>query len=139
LTDIERRKSLGKDLKNGEKLRIEWSEHQKSAENGKGIESRKVFRGYGLEIVAKCRIGGEAEKIIFSPFPRFIIPCCMDDEHVTNRSEPGFKEHVLNELKEFKRSMKDLIFGKKIRNFKVLDPLTTMYGDGEGDGSKKGY
>jgi hypothetical protein len=85
------------------------------------------------------RAGGESEKIIFSPFPRFVIPCCMDEDHVVNRSEPGFKEHVLSELKEFKKSMKDLIFGKKIRNFKVLDPLTTMYGDEGGDGGKKGF
>jgi hypothetical protein len=35
LTDTERRKSLGKDLKNGEKLRIEWSEQEKGADNGK--------------------------------------------------------------------------------------------------------
>jgi hypothetical protein len=65
---------------------------------------------------------------MFSPFPRFIIPCCID-----------VKEQLQSELKEFKCSLKDLIFGKKIRNFKVLDPLTMMYGDENGDGSKKGY
>jgi hypothetical protein len=89
--------------------------------------------------VGLFRAGGEAEKIIFSPFPRFVIPCCMEDDHVTNRSEPDFKEHLLSDLKEFKRSLKDLIFGKKICNFKVLDPLTMMYGDEDGDGTKKGF
>jgi hypothetical protein len=68
------------------------------------------------------RAGGEAEKIIFSPFPRFMIPCCMDDDHVTNRSEPDFKEKLLGDLKEVRRSLKDLIFGKKIRNLKFWTP-----------------
>jgi hypothetical protein len=85
------------------------------------------------------RAGGEAEKIIFSPFPRFMIPCCMDDDHVTNRSEPDFKEKLLGDLKEVRRLLKDLIFGKKICNFKVLDPLTLMYGDEDGGGEKKGF
>jgi hypothetical protein len=73
------------------------------------------------------RAGGEAEKIIFSPFPRFIIPCCMDEEHVANRSEPGFKENVLGELKEFKRSLKDLIFGKGLGTLRcwILSPPCT--------------
>jgi hypothetical protein len=68
-----------------------------------------------------------------------MIPCCLNDDHVTNRGEPEFKEKLLSDLKEVRRSLKDLIFGKKIRNFKVLDPLTLMYGDEDGGGEKKGF
>jgi hypothetical protein len=85
--------------------------------------------------------GGELEKVIISPLPRYIIPCCGDSGHITNRGEDDFKQKMCADLGEFKKSLKDLIFGKKIRNFKVLDPLDLMYG-GYGDSDerpKKGF
>jgi hypothetical protein len=87
------------------------------------------------------RAGGKLEKVIISPLPRYIIPCCGDSEHITNRSEDDFKQKMCADLGDFKKSLKDLIFGKKIRNFKILDPLDLMYGDsGDGDERpKKGF
>jgi hypothetical protein len=82
------------------------------------------------------RAGGELEKVIISPLPRYIIPCCGDSGHITNRGEDDFKHKMCADLGEFKKSLKDLIFGKKIRNFKVLNPLDLMYGDC-GDGDKR--
>jgi hypothetical protein len=76
------------------------------------------------------------EKMILSPLPRYIIPCCGDADHITNRTDENFKQGVVDGLSEVRRSPKDLIFGKKLRNFKILDPLNLMYGGGEG--RKKG-
>jgi hypothetical protein len=48
-------------------------------------------------------------------------------EHVTNRGDEDFKETLLEGLNEVKRSLKDLIFGKKLRSFKIMDPIQIMY------------
>jgi hypothetical protein len=41
---------------------------------------------------------------------------------------------MIEKLAEAKRSIRDLVFGKKLRNFKVMDPLHIMYGgDEQGD------
>jgi hypothetical protein len=79
------------------------------------------------------------EKIIFSPLPRYLIPCCGDDNHIVNRSESGFREEMMAKLTEAKKSIRDLVFGKKLRNFKVMDPLHIMYGgENGGEGQRRG-
>jgi hypothetical protein len=75
------------------------------------------------------RAGGDSEKIILSPLPRYILPCCGDESHVNNRKENSFKVAMSEGLGEIRRSLKDLIFGKKIRNFKVLDPMLLLDSD----------
>jgi hypothetical protein len=72
------------------------------------------------------RAGGNNEKIILSPLPRYILPCCGDESHVSNRKENSFKVSMSEGLGEIRRSLKDLVFGKKIRNFKVLDPVLLL-------------
>jgi hypothetical protein len=87
------------------------------------------------------RAGGEREKIILSPLPRYIIPCCGDEAHITNRGEPNFKQDLMSQLAEAKKSIKDLVFGKKLRKFRVVDPIDLMYeedGDG-GETRKRGF
>jgi hypothetical protein len=70
-----------------------------------------------------------------------IIPCCTNGGHITNRGEDDFKQKMCADLGEFKKSLKGLIFGKKIRNFKVLYPLDLMYGDSGGgdERPKRGF
>jgi hypothetical protein len=77
------------------------------------------------------RAGGENEKIVLSPLPRYIVKCCGDSTHVANRKDPSFKEAVSEGLGAVKKSLKDLIFGKRIRNFKVLDPVLLMNADND--------
>jgi hypothetical protein len=74
---------------------------------------------------------GEHEKIVLSPLPRYIVKCCGDSTHVANRKDPSFKEAVSEGLGAVKKSLKDLVFGKKIRNFKVLDPVLLMNADND--------
>jgi hypothetical protein len=86
------------------------------------------------------RAGGEKKKIL-SPLPRYIIPCCGDKTHITNRGQANFKQDLMSQLAETKRSIKDLVFGKKLRKFRVVDPIDLMYeedGDG-GETRKRGF
>jgi hypothetical protein len=101
------------------------------------VADHGVIKALVNSSISLLRSAGEKEKIIISPLPRYIIPCCGDEEHITNRTEENFKVGVVDGLSEVRRSLKDLIFGKKLRNFKVMDPLDLMYGDDE-EGRKRG-
>jgi hypothetical protein len=71
------------------------------------------------------RAGGDCEKIILSPLPRYMMKrCCKDKNHLVNKREESYAKDMGEALADMRDSMKDLIFGKKIRNFKVLS--TTM-------------
>jgi lysophospholipase L1-like esterase len=76
-------------------------------------------------ITPLLRAGGECEKIILSPLPRYMMKrCCKDRNHLVNKREDSYASDMGEALADMRDSMKDLIFGKKIRNFKVLS--TTM-------------
>jgi hypothetical protein len=66
---------------------------------------------------ALLRSGGEMEKLILSPLPRYIVPCCGDDAHIVNRNEADYQSTIIEGVAEFKRSLKDLVFGKKNYKF----------------------
>jgi hypothetical protein len=50
---------------------------------------------WGL-VSLSSRFPGEMEKIIVSPLPRYIIPCCDEVDHITNRGEEDFKQHIVD-------------------------------------------
>jgi hypothetical protein len=75
-------------------------------------------------ITPLLRAGGDCEKIILSPLPRYMKRCCKDRNHLVNKREDSYASDMGEALADMRDSMKDLIFGKKIRNFKVLS--TTM-------------
>jgi hypothetical protein len=58
------------------------------------------------------RAGGEKEKIILSPLPRYLIPCCGNRVHITNRCEANFKQDLMSQLAETKKSIKDWCLGR---------------------------
>jgi hypothetical protein len=79
------------------------------------------------------RAVGDAEKIILSPLPRYIKKCCKDKKHLTNRTEPEFATTMGEALSDMRDSLKDLIFGKKIRSFKVLSTMLLITGRDDTD------
>jgi hypothetical protein len=102
------------------------------------VADHSVIKALVNSSIPLRRSAGETEKIIISPLPRYIIPCCGDADHITNRNEEDFKLSIVDGLGEVRRSLQDLIFGKKLKNFKILDPLSLMYGNGGDESRKKG-
>jgi hypothetical protein len=68
------------------------------------------------------RAGGQSRKYILSPLLRYLTkPCCDDKLHLTNRSEKKkFIKNMAARMRDMKDEIKDLVFGKRIRAFKVL-------------------
>jgi hypothetical protein len=70
------------------------------------------------------RAGGQSRKYILSPLLRYLTkPCCEDKLHLTNRAEKKrFIKTMAARMQDIKDEIKDLVFGKRIRAFKVLSP-----------------
>jgi hypothetical protein len=73
---------------------------------------------------------GSEKKSSSPPLPRYIKKCCDSYEHLANRSnKKKFVKKLGEAVGETKDSIRDLIFGKKIRSFQVLSPLLLIAGD----------
>jgi hypothetical protein len=85
------------------------------------------------------RAGGESEKIILSPLPRYIKKCCDDPSHLVNRKDKKFCADLGDVLSNMKDTIRDVVFSKKIRAFKVVSPLLLLVGAEEADGATKKF
>jgi hypothetical protein len=100
------------------------------------VEGRLVFADHHCikhlvnTLVPLLRAGGDHEKIILSPLLRYLKPCCRDKSHITNRKEPSYFSDLGRAVSDMRESIKGVIYGKKIRSFKVLEPVSLL-GDGE--------
>jgi hypothetical protein len=80
-------------------------------------------------ITPLLRAGGECEKIILSPLPRYMKRCCKNKEHLTNKRDEDYASKMGEALADIRDSMKDLVYGKKIRSFKVRNTTQLIMGD----------
>jgi hypothetical protein len=77
--------------------------------------------------VPLLRAAGEKEMVVLSPLPRYLKRCCSNEEHLTNRREKRkFCIKMGEAMSEIKDTIRDVIFGKKIRSFKVLSSLLLL-------------
>jgi hypothetical protein len=75
--------------------------------------------------------------VILSPLPRYLIKCCGNKTHLVNKREPGFKTMLEEGLEEARKSLKDLIHRKKIRNFTAMSPLELFPNDDSDEEQEK--
>jgi hypothetical protein len=67
--------------------------------------------------------------LIVTPMQRYIVgSCCNSSSHGTNRAAPDFKNKMLEDLDNLKRTVKDCIFRQGNRSIKLLDPNVDMRG-----------
>jgi hypothetical protein len=92
-----------------------------------------VIKSLVTQCVPLLRAGGDFEKVILSPLPRYVKSCCDNKAHLTNRRDPDFKTMMSEGLEEIQRSLNDLVAGKKIRNFKVMSPIQLLDNDEDTD------
>jgi hypothetical protein len=105
-------------------LPSKWSEDNCYHIKGKlEYADHAVVKNLVNSITPLLRAGGDNEKLILSPLPRYTKRCCKDKTHLTNKRDEDYASKMGESLSDIRDSMKDLVFGKKIRSFKVL--LTT--------------
>jgi uncharacterized membrane protein YgcG len=88
-----------------------------------------VIKGLVNAITPLLRAGGDMEKLILSPLPRYIKKCCRDKSHLVNKKDEDYASTMGESLSDMRDSMKDLIYGKKIRAFKVINTLRLLMED----------
>jgi hypothetical protein len=98
------------------------------------VADHNTVKSLVTQCVPLLRTAGDCEKIVLSPLPRYVKPCCTSKEHLTNRRDAGFKDMMAEGLEEIARSLNDLVAGKKIRSFKVFSPMQLL--DSEEDTSE---
>jgi hypothetical protein len=93
---------------------------------------RYCFKSIFSNAVSLFRAGGDCDKVILSPLPRFLRKgCCKDETHATNRKDKFLAVQIGNGLNDIRSWIKELAFGKRIRNFKVLCPIILLEGETE--------
>jgi hypothetical protein len=95
-----------------------------------------VIKNLVNTITPLLRAGGDKEKWILSPLPRYIKRCCKDKGHLTNKKDDDYASKMGESLSEIRDSMKDLIYGKRIKAFKVLLTTKLVMGDDEDDAAE---
>jgi hypothetical protein len=75
--------------------------------------------------------GGDANKIILSPLMRYAgKKCCDNKDHITNRRDKKkFLSSMGESVRDMKDAIKDFVFGKKLKAFKVLSPILLLADD----------
>jgi hypothetical protein len=92
-----------------------------------------VIKNLVNTITPLLRAGGDIEKLMLSPLPRYIKRCCKDKGHLTNKKDSDYASKMGESLSVIRDSMKDLIYGKRINAFKVLLTTKLVMGEDEED------
>jgi hypothetical protein len=67
--------------------------------------------------------------IIMAPMPRYLFKgCCEDSEHLTNRNNSNFRQHLTRDLKEVAENIRDFCFTTGYRMVRILDPAVSWRG-----------
>jgi hypothetical protein len=90
------------------------------------VADHQVLKKLVHMTVPLLRAGGECEKVIMSPLPRYIKRCCGDPDHITNKKEKSFAEILGNSLASMRDTIRDVVFSKKIRSFKAVSPILLL-------------
>ena len=73
--------------------------------------------------------GGEVPFIFITPMPRYVSgTSCDSEEHLTNRSEPGFVNNLLDGLEDVRRNFRSFLFNDNIRRAGVINPCPLIEG-----------
>ena len=86
-----------------------------------------AFRKIFYISIPLLRAGGNNKKIILSPLPRYSTSkCCPDIRHITNFGKRGYGTTMGSKLGDIHGWIEDFARGKRIKNFEVVCPATTI-------------
>jgi hypothetical protein len=85
---------------------------------------RQVLKNLVNTSAPLLRAGGTCKKYVLSPLLRYLtISCCDDPTHIVNRKDKKkFIRNMAARNREMKEEIRDLVYGKRIKNFKVVSP-----------------
>ena len=89
-----------------------------------------TFRKIFYVAIPLLRAGGDNKKIILSPLPRYSTSkCCSEERHITNFGTKGYGTGMGSSLADIHSWADDFARGKRIKNFEVTCPGSTIWED----------
>jgi hypothetical protein len=65
--------------------------------------------------------------ILLSPLPRYLWNrCCSEPAHITNSEEPGYAANMGTALRELNKSLRNMIFMRKMKGVTMLNSLEAL-------------
>jgi hypothetical protein len=67
------------------------------------------------------------QSILLTPLPRYLwTRCCNNPTHITNSEDPGYAAEMGKNLHELNKSLKNMIFMRKLKNITLLNSLEAL-------------
>jgi hypothetical protein len=96
------------------------------------MAERPVLKSLFSQALPLFRAGGENLKVIISLMMRYIAgSCCTNSAHLTNKGTIEYKTTMGERLVDMAMWLKDITFFKRVRIFRVLNPVDYVLEDGK--------
>jgi hypothetical protein len=91
------------------------------------VVNRDTLRELFSTIQPILRVSRNFQCIMLTPLPRYLwTRCCSDPNHITNSEAPGFAAEMGKSLHELNKSLKNMIFMRKLKNISLLNSLEAL-------------
>ena len=70
--------------------------------------------------------------MIIGPMPRYAVAkCCEDPSHITNFNDDAYSTEMAARMNEIAKNIKNLIFTRRLKGVKLVNPIALMGNTGE--------
>jgi hypothetical protein len=95
------------------------------------VADKPAIKDLVHQLIPLIQALGGARKVFLTPLARYWVnPCCGNPSHVTNYRTTGFLPRLGSAVADLRDFIRDALFVKKIKNFRVLCP-NKMIGVGQ--------
>jgi hypothetical protein len=97
------------------------------AEGELSVVNRDTLRELFSSLQPVFKAAKSFQCILLSPLPRYLWSrCCEDPAHIVNSEEPGYAASMGTALRELNRSLRNMIFMRKMKGVTMLNPLEAL-------------
>jgi hypothetical protein len=97
------------------------------AEGELSVVNRDTLRELFSSMQPVFKVAKSFQCILLSPLPRYLWNrCCEDPAHIINSEEPGYAASMGTALRELNRSLRNMIFMRKMKGVTMLNSLEAL-------------
>ena len=88
-----------------------------------------LYQGRQLDGSISLQTRDSSGRHHLKPMLRYVgASCCESGDHLTNKSEPGFQNALVEDLEEMRKNFRSFLFADNIRRAVVMNPTHVMLG-----------
>jgi hypothetical protein len=97
------------------------------AEGELSVVNRDTLRDLFSSLQPIFKVTKNFQCILLSPLPRYLWSrCCEDPTHIINSEEPGYAANMGTALCELNKSLRNMIFMRKMKGVTLLNSLEAL-------------